>query len=166
MRIIRIFFSILVLFIFVQSLSALRRVVTGTVIDKTNGEHMIGGNIYVVNEADRTLSGTIVSSNGEYRLVLPEGDNLTIVFSFIGFETERVPYDGQEVIDAELQEKEMVLEGTDVVAQRIERNQMGLTDREIVTSTQKISTEMLEDAPVLSIEEALQGRMSNVGSAE
>lgn len=161
MKILRIAISITFLLCVFHTLEA-QNVLRGTVMDKNLKEPLIGTNIYVVNEADRALVGAIVGPNGQYLLVVPDEQNLSIAFSFIGFKSKRVPYTGQSVIDVELEEDDFVLAGAEVVAKRIERSQMGLVQRELVTSTQKITTEMLETAPVLSIEEALQGRMANV----
>lgn len=161
MKLIRIFVSITFLLCIFHTVKA-QSILRGTVMDKTLKEPLIGTNIYVVNASDRALNGAIVGPNGQYVIAIPAGDNLSIAFSFIGFNTKKIPYTGQKVLHVELEEKKIILEGTQIVAKRIERSMVGLTEHEMVTSTQKITTEMLETAPVLSIEEALQGRMANV----
>ena len=152
------------LFVLCFSLSLYAQsVLTGTVTEKKTGEPMIAANIFVVNTNNRTLTGTIANLNGEYRMKLPSSmKDLTIVYSFIGYKTQKVAYTGQKVINITLEADTKVLEAATVVGQRIERNQLGLTERESVTSTQKITTETIKDLPVTSIEEALQGRMANV----
>jgi len=139
-----------------------QNVVTGTLKDELTGEPLVGANIFVINANNRTLSGTIANVNGEYRMVIRDEKNLTIVFSFIGYKTKQIKYTGQTVLDVTLESDSRLLEDAVVVAKAIERNQLGLTEREVVSSTQKLSAEMIRNVPVTSIEEALQGRLANV----
>ncbi|GAO28401.1 hypothetical protein [Geofilum rubicundum] len=125
-------------------------------MDKDLNESLIGTNVFVVNEADRALGGVVAGSNGQYIIVVPDGENLSIAFSFIGYKTLRIPYTGQTQLNVELETQGVELAGAEVVGRRVERSSVGLTERELVTATQKITTEMLETAPVASIEEALQ----------
>lgn len=157
-----LFFICLIFFIGVLQQAEAQKILRGTVMDKNLKEPLIGANVFVVNEDDRALGGVVAGPNGQYIIAIPEGENLSIAFSFIGFKSERLPYQGQRIINVELEEMGIELEGAEVVGQRIVRSSVGLTERELVTATQKITTEMLETAPVASIEEALQGRMANV----
>lgn len=161
MKIFKISFLFIILLSSFQAIEA-QKVLRGTVVDAKLKEPLIGTNIYVVNNQDRAIVGAIVGPNGQFLFVVPQEDDLKIVFSFIGFKSKKVDYTGQAILNVELEEEEIILAGTEVVAKRIERSQVGLAPRELVTSTQKVTTEMLETAPVLSIEEALQGRMANV----
>jgi TonB-linked SusC/RagA family outer membrane protein len=150
---------------FILLLSAMtvaQNVVTGTLKDADTGEPLIGANIYLVNANNRNLSGTIANVNGEYRMVVRDEKNMTIVFSFIGYKTKQIKYTGQTVLDVALEPDTHILEDAVVIGKAIERNQLGLTDREVVTSTQKLTTEMIGSVPVTSIDEALQGRLANV----
>lgn len=143
-------------FVFAQNL------ITGTIKDELTGEPLIGANIFVVNNNNRTLTGTIANVNGEYRMSFRDEKNLTLVFSFIGYKTKQVKFSGQTSLDISLESDTRLLEDAVVVGKAIDRNQLGLTDREVVTSTQKLSAEMIKNVPVTSIEEALQGRLANV----
>ena len=51
----------------------------GNIIDKVNGEHLIGATIYV----DNNKFGTVSNNYGFYSLTLPNGD-FNVTFSFIG----------------------------------------------------------------------------------
>jgi len=52
----------------------------GNIIDKVNGEHLIGATIYV----DNNKFGTVSNNYGFYSLTLPNGD-FNVTFSFIGY---------------------------------------------------------------------------------
>lgn len=160
MKILRIL-SLFAAFLFVAQFAQAQKIVLGIIKDN-QGLPLPGVNIYVVNPADRPITGTTTGAEGEYRLVFPDEEGLTLVYSFIGLKTQRIPYIDQFRVDVVLEEEEWMLEGAEIVARATVRNQVGLTDREVVASTQRITTEMLKTAPVLSIEEAIQGRMANV----
>ncbi|HPR32316.1 MAG TPA: SusC/RagA family TonB-linked outer membrane protein [Prolixibacteraceae bacterium] len=139
-----------------------QQVLTGTLKDALTGAPLEGANIFLLNENNRTLSGTIANASGEYRMVIKDKGELTIVYSFIGYKTRQVKYTGQSVVHVTLETDTQILEDAVVVGKKIEKNQLGLTEREIVTSTQKMTTEMIQNVSVTSIEDALQGRLANV----
>jgi TonB-linked SusC/RagA family outer membrane protein len=99
---------------------------------------------------------------GDYKVQVPKDNNMTVVFSMIGYKTVKVKYAGQSVLNAVLEDDSYTLKDVEVTAKAVERNQAGLTQREFVAATQKIEMSMLETAPVISIEDALQGRLANV----
>ncbi|MFC0878263.1 SusC/RagA family TonB-linked outer membrane protein [Saccharicrinis sp. FJH2] len=158
----KIKYKILAVLLFTVSLiHAQDKVLTGKVTD-AKGEPLMGCNIHVENELHRSLSGTIADMDGNYRLSVPDKPNLSVVFSFIGFESKVIPYTGQSVSNVVLGESNVELEGVTITSERIERNSLGLSNRELVTSTQTIDMKELESTPSASIEDQLQGRMANV----
>lgn len=137
-------------------------IVTGRISDSENSEPLVGANVFIINDNNRTLSGTIANINGDYKMSVNEEGKITIVFSFIGYKTQKLSYTGQSIINVKLDPDTQVLEDAVVIGKIIEKNQLGLSDREIVTSTQKLTTEDIRNVSVTSIEEALQGRLANV----
>src|SRR5690554_1553308 len=83
-------------------------VVTGTVVD-SNGMPIPGVTVSVVG----TGIGTATDIDGNYSLSVPEES--TLVFSFIGFETQRIAVGAQSVIDVILSEDIAALEEVVVV---------------------------------------------------
>lgn len=153
--------------VFVLTLSAAlsataQTVITGTVKDAVYGDPLLGANVYVVNAENRSLGGCIVDMNGEFRLLIPNQGNLTITFSFVGFKTKTVKYNGQKTIDIKLEEEGQTLGAVEVTAARIERNAQGMSQRDLVSATQKVTLDNLETAMVTNVTEALQGAMANV----
>src|SRR5690554_632064 len=83
--------------------------ISGTVTD-INGEPIPGVTVSV----ERTSTGTATDLEGRYSIVAPEGS--TLVFSFIGFETQRIAVGDRTVLDVVLNEDlasldEVVVEG-------------------------------------------------------
>lgn len=158
----KIKFKILVVLLFAVSITfAQNKVVTGKVID-TTGEPLTGCNIHVENELNRALVGTIADFDGNFRLAIPDGENLKVVFSFIGYKSTKMDFTGQKVLNITLEADDVTLDDVTVLSERVERNSLGLSAKEIVTSTQMFSMEALESTPSTSIEDALQGRLANV----
>ncbi|MFR9166504.1 MAG: SusC/RagA family TonB-linked outer membrane protein [Dysgonomonas sp.] len=159
----KIFRSIIILLICFVASTAMnaQNILTGVIKDKT-GETVIGATVQIENKDHRSLLGTLSGLDGDFRLQVPNENNLTVVFSMIGYKTQRVKYTGQKTINIVFEEDSYTLDNIEVVAKRVERNSVGLTQREVVSSTQKVEMSMLETAPVSSIEDALQGRMANV----
>lgn len=145
----------------VSLLQAQVKTITGNVKDE-KGEPLPGCNVILENEQHRAYSGTITNFNGFYRLNVPGGQNLTVVFSFIGYKSKSVEYTGQAAIDIELKPDDISIDDVVVTSQRIERNTLGLTAKEIVSSTQRLDMAELESKPTASIEDAIQGRLANV----
>jgi TonB-linked SusC/RagA family outer membrane protein len=150
----------LVALIAVQSLVA-QTVLTGTVKDSKTNEPLTGANVYVLNSGNRSLGGCIVDLNGEYRLQIPNQQDLKITFSFVGFKSKSVKYTGQKSLNMELDDA-TTFEAVEVTAKRTEKNSLGQTTRERVSAISKVSMEGLETANVTNVTEALQGALANV----
>ncbi len=71
--------------------------VTGTVTDASTGEPLIGVNIVV----EGTTIGVITDVSGKYTIDIPE-PNVTLTFSYVGYNTEQVTTGGKGVIDMKL----------------------------------------------------------------
>ncbi|NJM94013.1 MAG: TonB-dependent receptor plug domain-containing protein [Cytophagales bacterium] len=73
-----------------------QQIISGTVSDESNGETLPGVNIAVKG----STRGAITDINGQYSLQASATDSL--VFSYIGYQTETVPVGNQSVIDMAL----------------------------------------------------------------
>ena len=60
--------------------------ISGFIRDAANGETIIGANIYI----DEIGSGTVSNEYGFYSVNLPAG-SYTLVFSYVGFDTQTEP---------------------------------------------------------------------------
>ncbi|NJK95362.1 MAG: hypothetical protein HC905_11005 [Bacteroidales bacterium] len=71
--------------------------VSGTIFDAQTKEPLVGVNVVV----EGSTVGTISDISGKYSISVPDA-NATIIFSFIGYVTEKVPVGGRNVIDVSL----------------------------------------------------------------
>ncbi|PRZ01615.1 iron complex outermembrane receptor protein [Marinilabilia salmonicolor] len=88
--------------------------VSGNVQD-TQGMPVPGANIVIQG----TTTGTITDMDGNYSLDAPE--NGTLVFSFIGFNTQVIPVEGRSTINVTLEEESLGLDEVVVTALGIKR---------------------------------------------
>lgn len=159
------YIGIILLLLHAQSLWAQVQVVTGKVYEIVNGKKSpaIGVNVVVVNSQNRFLTGVITDVNGVYHLRIPDDKDLSLNFSFIGMKTQVIKYTGQKTIDVDMQEETTALEEVTVTAQRLHTNDMGLTDKQVITATQRVNMDdIAETLPVTSVEDALQGQLGGV----
>lgn len=132
-------------------------------IVKDNTATMIGVNVVWENKEGRAISGVTTNENGEYWLPVPPGaKELNVVFSFIGMKTKKVKYTGQKVLNVTLEEDQVSLDEV-VVSVKVERrNSMGINAENAGIARQKLDLEEFQDMAVTSVEDMLQGKMTNV----
>ncbi|MFO8098260.1 MAG: TonB-dependent receptor [Salinibacter sp.] len=124
--------------------------VSGTVTDESTGEPLPGATVQV----DGSDRGTATDSEGAYEIRVSEGE--TLLFSFVGYESQEVAVEGRTTIDVALSSAQQELDEVVVVG-------FGEQEEQSVTgSISGISSDDIESAPVNSFEEALQGRTSGV----
>ena len=164
----KVFYTLLAIFLScsIEMAGQVQKVISGTVTElfgKT-AEPLVGVNVNLVNNQNRSLGGGITSLNGQYNVKIPEGEkDLTIVYSYIGMKTKRIKYTGQTLLNVTLESESMAVDEVVVSARRLNRNDLGISDKEMVSATQKVDMEkLIAAAPVVSIEEALQGQLGGV----
>ena len=70
---------------------------TGTVTDAVTAEPLPGVNVII----EGTLTGGTTDSSGKYSLPQPSKGAI-ILYSFVGYKTERITYTGETVVDVKL----------------------------------------------------------------
>lgn len=128
-----------------------QEIITGTVTDAQSGETLPGVNVLVKG----TTTGTSTGSDGSFELNVPSRQD-TLVFSFIGYQTQEVPISGRTTVDVDLQSQAIAGEELVVVGYGTQ------STRQLSSSVQNISSEDLEDAPVAQVGQMLQGKLSGV----
>ena len=127
------------------------RTVSGRVTDE-NGEPMIG--VSVVSEDGKR--GVMTDAQGRYKMPLnPEDAVLT--YSFLTYTTQKIVIGGRAVIDVQLKPDEARALNEAVVIG------YGTVKREDLTgSVATVKVADIADAPVVSVDQALQGRLAGV----
>lgn len=111
---------------------------------------MIGVN--VVQEG--TTNGTITDANGTFSLDLPS--DAVLLFSYIGYESQRVKVNNKTNIIVRLLEDTQVLDELVVVSYGTQKK------RDLTGSISKVNSSSLNDLPVGQIGQKLQGQVAGV----
>ena len=126
------------------------REVSGTVTSDT-GEPVPGVNVLVQG----TTIGTVTDTNGSFTLSVPD-DAKTLVFSFIGYQTQEVEIGEQSVVEVVLQEDITALSEVVVVG-------YGTQERANVTGAiAQVKSESFENIPISSIEQGFASQLPGV----
>ncbi|MDT0644515.1 SusC/RagA family TonB-linked outer membrane protein [Zunongwangia sp. F363] len=124
--------------------------ITGTVTGEDNLP-LPGVTVSVKGEA----RGTVTSFEGEYSITAGQGE--TLVFSFLGYKRQEIPVGNQTEINVQLEEDVNALD-----AVKINAGYYNTTRRESTGNISRVTAEEIENLPVVSPIQALQGRMAGV----
>ena len=130
---------------------AQERTVTGKVTDVQDGLALPGVNVTVKG----TTSGTVTDSEGKYSLLVP-GSESVLVFTFIGLTSQEITVGNRTTIDIGMQQDLTQL--TEVVVVETGYTQ----ERKFVGSAVVLGKDMIERAPMASLDQSLQGRAAGV----
>jgi TonB-linked SusC/RagA family outer membrane protein len=120
--------------------------VTGSVTDAVTNEPLIGVSISVEGAA----IGVITDVSGKFSLDVP-GSSAVLVFTYVGYVTEKVSFTGQQVIDVKLSPDIKNLQEVVVVG-------YGTAQRKnVVGSIDQVKAAAIEGRPVTNLTQALQG---------
>lgn len=137
-----------VVLLFAVTRVSAQNAVTGQVTT-ASGESLPGVNVLLKG----STVGTITDVDGNYRINATEG---TLVFSFIGYQGQEVEIAGRSVVDIVMQEDITTLEQVVVVGYGTQKR------KDITTAVAVIGEEAIQDRPMVSAAEALQGKAAGV----
>lgn len=131
------------------NLSAQNIAITGKVIDDATAEPIIGASVVVKG----TTNGTITDFDGNFKLSVQKGDVLHI--SYIGYVTQEVKIIGGQQIKVAMKEDNETLDEVVVVGTSMKKS-------DLTGAVASVSSKVLEEKPVTSVNQALQGRVAGV----
>src|SRR5690554_3360567 len=139
-----------------KQIEAVQKKLTGLVQDAATGESIPAVNVFVKG----TSIGTSTDGNGNFELTVPD-DAEILVFRFVGYKLLEVPIvSGQNYYEVNLVQDLVFFEDLVVVGYGTQQRS------EVTGSVTSIRTEEIQNVPVSSFENALQGRMAGVNVAE
>lgn len=137
---------------FAFAAQAQERTVSGMVTSDEGSEGLPGVNVVVKG----TTVGTVTDIDGNYRLQVPEDQNI-LQFSFIGYATEEVEIGSQSAIDISMASDIQSLTEIVVTAQGIERD-----ERSLGYSVQQLDGEAIQQRSSPDVLNSLQGKIAGV----
>lgn len=144
------FYALWIVLLFCSASAFAQVKITGKVTD-AQGLALPGVSIVVKG----TTTGTVTTSDGDYQLNVP-GGNETLVFSFIGYTSQEVPINGRQSIDVNLASDDKMLNEVIVVG-------YGQQKKETVTgSVASVKGTELIKSPAINLSNSIAGRMPGV----
>lgn len=141
---------ILIAFVFVPLFSFSQTDITGTVTEQSSGLPLPGVNVVIQG----TTTGTSTDFDGKYQLSVNSGD--IIVFSYVGYITQEIPFNGQSTLDVIMEEDAAQLDEVVVIGYG------STTVKDATGSLEKIDDESFNKGAIVSAENLLAGKSAGV----
>lgn len=125
--------------------------IIGTVVDAITGEPLPGVTVMVQG----TTKGTTTSTEGKFTLDLPNA-NAVLVFSFIGYETQKISTLGKSVFNVKLKTDVKQLDEVVVVGYGTQ------SKTKLISSVASLKTKDIVNTPYTNLGTALAGRIAGV----
>ncbi len=133
----------------VQATQSNKITVSGTVLDKTTNDPLIGVSVVVKGVAN---AGTITDMDGKFTLKLPYAE-APLVFSYLGYQPQEIVPGVKKELTVLLQEDTKALQEVVVVGYTKQRKET------MIGSVATITTKDLTQSPTANINNALAGRL-------
>ena len=133
----------------VQATQSNKITVSGTVLDKTTNDPLIGVSVVVKGVAN---AGTITDMDGKFTLKLPYAE-APVVFSYLGYQPQEIVPGAKKELTVLLQEDTKALQEVVVVGYTKQRKET------MIGSVATITTKDLTQSPTANINNALAGRL-------
>ncbi len=157
-----IFFLGLLIFLLsgVNKVQGQSAIIKGQIVDLITNETLISVNVVEMDKNGRFINGTISDLNGNYVIKISDVKN-RIQVSFIGYKKQIFTVDGRNNIDIKLEIESVNMEDIVVTGEKIGND--GLIEvRNRATAVSRIELKDMKSVMSTSVENMLQGRMSNV----
>jgi TonB-linked SusC/RagA family outer membrane protein len=130
--------------------NAQQKAVSGTVVDESNGEPIIGVNISV----EGTSVGTVTDIDGNFNLNVPEKGK-TLVVTYLGYVTQNLPIDKTN-FQIRLKENATDLDEIVVIGYN------SVKKRDLTGAVSSVGEAVLKNIPITSAASAMTGRLAGV----
>jgi TonB-linked SusC/RagA family outer membrane protein len=149
----RIIVSLLgiLLFHLVSSLSAQEITIKGTITSSDDGAGLPGASVQIKS----TRSGVVAGSDGRYEI--KANSDATLIFSFIGYESQEIPVNNQTLIEVILKSSQLEIQEIVVTALGIRREKKALG-----YSVQEVEGSSMEKAKEPNVISSLTGRVAGL----
>ena len=149
MKQIKIFSILMMLVLCCGTMFAQNATITGIITDANTSEPLLGASVVLKG----TTQGTVSDMDGNYSITATPG--VTLVFSYIGYDTKEIRVGNQNVINVALSEDSQSIDEVIVVGTVMRKS-------DLTGAVSSVSGEVLKEKPVTDINQALQGRVAGV----
>lgn len=124
--------------------------ISGKVTDQATGETLIGVSVKVKD----ANNGTLTDVKGNFALMVP--DDVTLIISYVGYNTIEVPVNGKTTINVKLQSSSKGLNEVVVVGYGVQKKVT------VTGSVASVKGEELVKSPAINLSNSIAGRMPGV----
>lgn len=142
--------ALVLLLLLTSTVWAQERSVSGVVTDE-NGVSMPGVNVLLKG----TSTGTVTDTDGNFRISVPN-EQAVLVFSFVGYSMSEVTVGSRTSINVQMNPDAKTLSEVVVVGYGVQEK------KDLTGAISTVNAQELRSLPLLSTEQALQGRTSGV----
>ncbi len=121
-------------------------------VTSTTGEALVGATILV----KETGQGTVTDNNGNFTVAVPDGGQVKLVVSYVGYQTREVLVNGQTQVAIQLAAASAELNEVVVIGYGTESR------ANVTTAIAKLKNEDIKDQPITSFDQGLAGRIPGV----
>ncbi len=146
-----LYYALLFLLLFIATGMHAQTSVTGTVLDATTGDPMVG---VTIQEAE-TDKGTITDLDGHFEITVTSADP-TLIFRYTGYATVEVKLEGRNTVDVKMEEQTELFEEVVVVGYGIQKKS------DLTGAVSTVKGKDVSRIATDNIEQALQGKVSGV----
>ena len=142
--------SLLFFLLLAPSLLIAQSTVRGTVTEEATNQPLPGVNVLIKG----TSQGAATDFDGNYEISVNNGD--VLVFSYVGFVTQEITYNGQSTIDVQLAEDAAQLDEVVLIGYGSVRKE------DLTGSADLIKADDFNQGPVVSAQQLIQGKVAGV----
>jgi TonB-linked SusC/RagA family outer membrane protein len=128
-----------------------QRVITGQITAEDASNGLPGVSVVVKG----TTTGTVSDAGGRYSIGIPS-DNATLIFSYLGYETQEVKIDSRSVVDIVMAADITSLDEVVVIGYGTKKKS------NLTAAVETVDMQALENRPIISVSEMLQGSVANL----
>ncbi len=128
--------------------------VTGVVTEST-GDPVIGGTI----REKGTQNGTVTDIDGKYSIKVANA-NATLIFSYVGLETQEVKLAGRKTVNITLQSDDALLEEVVVVGYGVQKKS------DLAGASSSLGEQALKSANITNLDQSFAGRVTGVTAVQ
>lgn len=142
----------LIAFLSTYVIFAQTRSVTGSVTTDSLNQPLQGVSVTVKGSP----SGTSTDAQGRYAITIPDRNDVTLVFSSVGFLQQQVAVGARQVVNVVMASSSAALSDVVVIGYQTVRR------KDVLASVSSIGAKDLKDVPINNVAEALNGRLAGV----
>lgn len=136
-------------------------VVRGKILDSSDKQPIIGGNVIEYDDQKRIIKGTITDINGNFVLNASNPD-ATIFVSYIGYKSQEFKLNSQTVLNIELESESIEIEEVAIVHVQETDPITNIAQRDMTSSRVKVDMSAFKNLGGVSAEENLQGQVAGL----